>query len=96
MGRGITKATMSNHSGSYLANSILTLLHEYKIYDTLGKAESLHFLKKVREIAHEYDCNAGEVLDVIGAKLGVCYECWEYADDTQSGVCKKCRPTRHH
>lgn len=86
---------MSNHSGSYLANSILTLLQEYKVYDTLGKAETLRFLKEVRGITCEYDCNAGEVLDSIGEKLHVCYGCWEYVDDFQFGECTKCRPTRH-
>ena len=78
---------MSNHAGSDLTNNILCLLDENDIFKILGKKKTLEFLDAVRLIGCENDCNDGEILDVIGEKLKICYQCWEYSEKLQDGIC---------
>ena len=81
---------MSNHDGSYLINDILFLLDNYQVFKLLGKEKTLQFLASIRKIGCEHDCNAGEILEKIGANLGVCYRCWQYANTLEDGLCPKC------
>lgn len=81
---------MSNHSGGYMLNEVLQNLDAYKIFDFLGKEQTLLFLKKIRKIGVCYDCNGGEILGEMGDKLKICYGCWNYVDSLEYGLCKKC------
>lgn len=82
---------MSNHDGSYLINKILFLLNRFDTFNILGKEKTLQFLKEIRKIGYDHDCNNGEILERIGEALGVCFTCWEYGSNLESGVCKECR-----
>ena len=83
---------MSNHSGSFMLNSVLRLLDDhYNFFATLNKEETLKFIKKIIQIGISEDCNDGEILDEIGKKLGICYSCIEFtADINEDGICAKC------
>jgi hypothetical protein len=81
---------MSNHDGSYLINQILFLLNDHEVFQFFGKEKTLQFLKRIREIGCEHDCNAGEILEEIGEQLKICYCCWEYADSLENEMCGKC------
>ncbi len=81
---------MSNHRGSYLLNSVLHLLDDFDVYNNLGKEKTLALMKQVRKLSQRYDCNSGEILEKIGAKLGICYQCWEYSDRFANGICDTC------
>ena len=82
---------MSNHSGSYMLNTVLNILDENKVFQFLGKEKTLKFLKSIRSIGIDYDCNNGEILDEIGEKLKICYACWSYSDRLEDGMCDECR-----
>ncbi len=82
---------MSNHSGSYIINHILHALEEYDFFKTLGKEKTLKFLNKKRKLSWDFDCNNGEILEDIGEKLKVCYECYQYREKLDYGVCEECR-----
>ena len=82
---------MSNHSGSHMLNAVLNVLDENNVFQFLGKEKTLKFLKSIRNIGLDYDCNDGEVLDEIGEKLKVCYTCWDYSDFLEDGICNECR-----
>ncbi len=81
---------MSNHSGSYLINNVLIRLDDYEVFTLLGKEKTLQLLSEIRKIGRDYDCNDGEILDEIGEKLNICYQCWKYGDSLDFGVCVKC------
>ena len=66
---------MSNHSGSYLLNEVLSALEKRKIFDFLGKEATQDTVLEIIRIARRYDCNPGEILDAIGTRVGVCYYC---------------------
>ena len=81
---------MSNHSGSYIINNILNVLDEFNIFKILGKEETLKLLNEIRSIGYDNDCNDGEILEDIGEKLKVCYQCYEYSKKLEYGVCEQC------
>lgn len=82
---------MSNHGGSYLLNGVITLLNQRDVFNTIGKDHTLSFIKEVIDLGHYHDCRVGEILEDIGEKLGICYNCIEFADSlTDSGWCVKC------
>lgn len=84
---------MSNHSGSYVLNKVLRVLNdkEYDFFKGIGKDKTLAFITFVIKIGDYEDCNSGEILDEIGQKLGICYDCLNYADDLENGgICRKC------
>ena len=82
---------MSNHSGSYLLNSVLYVTEEMGIFDILGKDRSREFVLKLIKIGRRYDCNNGEILDTIGEELGICSYCLGESNDFEDGLCMKCR-----
>jgi hypothetical protein len=82
---------MSNHSGSYMLNSVLCIADEMDILKTIGMEKSHQFVMKLIKLGNCYDCNNGEILEKIGENLGICYCCLAKTDDLDDGLCKKCR-----
>lgn len=83
---------MSNHSGSYMLNTVLTVLDEdYKFFEGKSQEEILQIFKDFAQIGRHYDCNTGEILEYIGEKYNVCYYCMSISDDIEDGCCRVCR-----
>ena len=61
---------MSNHSGSYMLNDVLSLMLKQGIWDKLSKDQRQNFMEGIIKITDEYDGNAGEVVDGIADALG--------------------------
>ena len=81
---------MSNHSGSYMLNTVLKKMDESSVFDYLGKEKTQIFVGEILDLAFEYDCNPGEILEDIGKRLGVCYYCGRPADEFVGDICKQC------
>lgn len=83
---------MSNHSGSYMLNSVLETANDMGILKKIGKKKTQEFILEVLDIARHYDCNPGEILEGIGQECGVCSCCSSASDDIdEEGLCPKCR-----
>ena len=82
---------MSNHSGSYMLNSVLCIAEEMGILETIGKEKSHEFAMKLIKLGGRNDCNDGEILERIGERLEICYCCLEKKYDFEDGLCKECR-----
>ena len=82
---------MSNHDGSYLLNHMLKTIDHYGFFQSLEKEKLADFMENLRNLSWEHDCNPGEILDEIGEKLGICYECWDHGENFEDGVCEKCQ-----
>ncbi len=82
---------MSNHSGSYMLNSLLTMIERESFFSDIGPERTAEFLSHVRRLTLEHDGNPGEVLDGIGERLGICYHCFQQYDELRHGVCSSCR-----
>ena len=52
----------------------------FDIFKILGEEKTLKLLNEIRIIGFDNDCNNGEILDDIGTKLKVCYECYKYRE----------------
>ena len=81
---------MSNHSGSYLLNEVLTILEKRKVFDFLGKEATRDMVLQIVRKAERYDCNSSEILDEIGPRVGLCYYCLTPQSDFVEDVCRKC------
>ncbi len=81
---------MSNHSGSYMLNRVLEMLEGKGILADLGQEKAQKLLTDTVRISHDYDCNSGEILDGIGERLGICYNCLEPGSEFDGGVCRDC------
>jgi len=84
---------MSNHYGSHMLNEVLSLIDEkYTFFQKMNKDEVLAFVKDIISIGSFYDCNSGEVLTKIGAKLGICYYCCKYKNNiNEYDLCNECK-----
>ena len=82
---------MSNHSGSYMLNSLLTMIERESYFSDIGPEKTADFLSHVRALVWDHDGNSGEVLDGIGTRLGICYQCWQRCEELSHGVCPECR-----
>ena len=82
---------MSNHSGSHMLNSLLVMLERESFFSQIGPERTTEFVSDVLGLAMGYDGNPGEVLDGIGERLGICYECRRYRNALEDGVCASCR-----
>jgi hypothetical protein len=82
---------MSNHSGSHLLNSLLVMLERESYFAEIGPDKTTEFVAHVVGLARRHDGNPGEVLDGIGARLGICYQCCRRSDDLVYGACVSCR-----
>ena len=81
---------MSNHSGSYMLNSMLVMLEREAFFSEIGPEMTDEFVLHVVGLTYEYDGNPGEVLDGIGERLGICYLCFKRSDELNRGVCASC------
>ena len=82
---------MSNHSGSYLLNSMLAMLERESYFSEIGLHKTQQFVAHVVGLVREYDGNPGEVLAGIGERLGICYDCIQQSDELDYGLCTACR-----
>ena len=82
---------MSNHSGSHLLNRLLVMLERESYFAEIGPDKTTEFVAHVIRLARRHDGNPGEVLDGIGARLGICYQCCRRSDDLAYGACVSCR-----
>ena len=82
---------MSNHSGSYMLNSLLVMLERESYFSEIGPERTAEFVSDVLGLASDHDGNIGEVLDGIGERLGICYQCCRRSDALEHGVCAECR-----
>ncbi len=68
---------MSNHSGSYMLNEVLTLLDQAKVFELLGREATVKLLQDIVKLAERrYDCNSGEIMLNHGRRLGICRICF--------------------
>lgn len=82
---------MSNHSGSYMLNSVLILLDEHNFRDFIGPEKTQQFLSDILKLGHWHDCNDSEILDNgIGPRWGRCYYCGQRAETFKGEVCVAC------
>lgn len=66
---------MSNHSGSYMLNSLLVMLERESCFSKIGPARTAEFVSNILDLAFGYGGSSGEVLDGIGERLGIRYQC---------------------
>lgn len=82
---------MSNHSGSYMLNDVLSLMLEQGLWNKMNKCERQEFMKGIMRITNGYDGNPGEVVDGIADALGYCYWCECIVPTVyEEGLCSKC------
>lgn len=60
---------MSNHSGSYMLNEVLSTAKDMGIFDDIGKEKAQEFALKVAKIGRRYDCNNGEIFEYIAREV---------------------------
>src|SRR5262245_66456246 len=83
--------TMSDHAGRYLLREVLEILRRYRVFRHLGPKSSQRMVRKiVKRACDHYDCNAGEILEEEGERLGICYGCLATGVDLVKGLCAKC------
>ncbi len=66
------------------------MLEEKGVLADLGQERTQQHLADTVRISKHYDCNSGEILDGIGERLGICYNCLEPGSDFDNGVCRDC------
>ena len=81
---------MSNHSGSYMLNEVLSLLEEEGVFEVWGKAKTQEVTRKIVQVGYDYGCGSGEILENIGARIGLCYCCTKSASNLKDGLCRTC------
>jgi len=81
---------MSNHSGGYMLNSLLKLLDRYHFFNEIGIEKKQEFFEEIWRINCDHDCNAYEILEDLGEKLGICDGCFALL---KNGRCHNCKST---
>ena len=81
---------MSNHSGSYMLNSLLTMIERESFFSDIGPEKTAEFIEHVRVLVLDHDGNPGEVLEGIGERLGICFQCFQQCDELHHGECASC------
>ena len=82
---------MSNHSGSYMLNSMLVMLERESFFAEIGPEKTTEFFRHLCALSWDYDCNPGEIMDGIGELLAICDECFTPSEDLDRGRCASCR-----
>lgn len=82
---------MSNHSASYLLNSVFKKLDNHGVFEQLGREKTQHLVVEILRDADRIDCNPGEILEDLEERLGVCSSCRKPADDFVDGLCPECQ-----
>lgn len=86
---------MSNHSGSYMLNSLLSMPERESYFVAVGPERTAEFISDVLGLAMDHDGNPGEVLHGIGERLGICYRRGRRSDEIHGGRCPSCnRPAK--
>ena len=83
---------MSNHDGSYMLNEVIKLMAADHVFLRLGKRRSQSLLLGIIKLAvDQHDCNAGEILEDLGERLGICGYCCKPATEFPGGdICRDC------
>lgn len=82
---------MSNHQGSYMLNSILRMLDRYAVFEAIGPEKTQEIvLEMLKVYPYNYDCNTSEILEGLGERFGVCYNCRGPATEFRDGICVAC------
>ncbi|MDB9310183.1 hypothetical protein PN471_16390 [Aphanizomenon sp. CS-733/32] len=83
---------MSNHSGSYMLNEVITILKREHCFDHLDQEERQNLIEEIVKLArYEDDCNPGEILEGHTDYFQICSCCLAKTNDLESGLCVKCR-----
>ena len=83
---------MSNHTGGYLLNYALHRFVENGLIEQLGKQAFQRIVLDITTYAtRKYDCNSYEILDELGERLDICYNCEKVVQELKERVCPKCR-----
>lgn len=77
---------MSNHSGSYMLNEVLQLLEKEAAFKFWGRTRTQEIALKIVQIGHDYSCGSGEILEDIGARIGLCYACHRQTNSMADSV----------
>jgi hypothetical protein len=81
---------MSNHESSYLLNNVLLAAQKAGLFKTTSKKQKRAFLNEVIQIAFDYDCNPGEILQDLGEEFQTCYYCLNESKKLTDGLCPEC------
>ena len=81
---------MSNHWGSHMLNEALEVLERRAIFARIGPEETQQVVADFLAISDGNDGNRYEVLDELGKRLRICYECAKYSDQLEYGLCPDC------
>ena len=83
---------MSNHSGSYMLNELITILIREHCFDHLAREKKQNLIEEIVNLArYEDDCNPGEILEGHTVYFEICFCCLAKTNDLESGLCVKCR-----
>lgn len=83
---------MSNHSGSYLLNEVITKLDRFQVFEMLDNAKSQALVMEIATLGcRDYDCNRGEILEGHEAQFQLCRYCFYPAEDLEDGLCPTCK-----
>lgn len=81
---------MSNHSGSYMLNDVLSMLEKRGILENIGMEGAQKLIIDVVELGDRYDCNPGEILEGFDDNYRICMHCLEVKEKVRDGCCKDC------
>ena len=81
---------MSNHWGSHMLNEALVALEDLSVFKQVGPEKTQQIVAKFLYISNWNDGNRGEVLENIGERLRICFDCAQYSDHLKYGLCPKC------
>lgn len=82
---------MSNHSGSYMLNSVLAMLARESYFSKIGPERTSEFIADIVGLGRTYDGNPGEILQDISETLGICSFCLNHSEELEDGSCPDCR-----
>jgi hypothetical protein len=74
-----------------MLNGVLEMLEQRGVFTQMGPEAARQFVLEVLALSCHYDCNQGEILDGIGARLGICEGCLGESSDLVGGFCASCR-----
>ena len=83
-------ANMSNHWGSHMLNEALEALDELSVLSQIGPERTLQVVAKFLYISDGNDGNRYEVLENIGDRLRVCFDCARYSVQLEEGRRPEC------
>jgi len=86
---------VSNHSGSYMLNDVISILRKYKVFNSLSDIEKRKLTDEILDIGD--DTNSGEILEGHELFLGICGVCCkEDVPISQYGLCEECEKDNDH